>query len=92
MFAPDRGDPVVVPSLSGAMGTGHCAVIQDDAGDYWMLYHGYDTRNEDSEMRVLYLDKLIWDDETGMPYVSGTKASNGVELAGPYINSIEQSE
>ncbi len=88
MFGPNRGDAVVVPSLSGAMGTGHCAVIQDDIGDYWMLYHGYDTRAV-AEPRVLYLDKLLWDETTGMPHVKDNVASNGERLPGPYINSLE---
>lgn len=89
MFGPNRGDPVVTPSLSGAMGTGHCVVIQDDAGEYWMVYHGYDTTAA-GEARVIYMDRLLWDAETGMPYVEGNKASNGTELPGPYIDSLEQ--
>ena len=89
MFAPNRGDAVVTPSMDGAMGVGHCSVIQDDIGDYWMLYHGYNTNNN-SGYRVLYLDKLIWDETTGMPHVEGTIASNGVEKPGPYINALEE--
>lgn len=90
MFGPNRGDPVVVPSTSGAMGTGHCSVITDDNGDYWMLYHGYNTKGENPNARVLYLDKLVWDEETGMPSVEGLKASNGVVLPGPYIKDLEE--
>lgn len=90
MFGPNRGDPVVVPSTSGAMGTGHCAVITDDNGDYWMLYHGYNTKGENPNARVLYLDKLVWDEETGMPSVEGSKASNGAVLPGPYIKDLEK--
>ncbi len=89
MFGPNRGDSVVVPSMSGAMGTGHCAVITDDVGDYWMIYHGYDTTSSRQDARVLYLDKLIWDEETGFPSVGDSKASNGEVLPGPYINSLE---
>lgn len=89
LFGPNRGDAVVVPSTSGAMGTGHCSVIMDDAGEYWMLYHGYNTTGENPDARVLYLDKLVWDEETGMPRVEGLKASNEKELPGPYINSLE---
>lgn len=89
MFAPNRGDPVVVPSIGGAMGVGHCGVATDDIGDYWLLYHGYDTTNS-SGYRVLYLDKLIWDETTGMPHVEGNKASNGQEKSGPYINILEE--
>ncbi len=90
LFGPKRGDPVVVPSTSGAMGTGHCSVIMDDAGEYWMLYHGYDTKGLNPNSRVLYLDKLLWDEETGMPYVDTLKASNHVQLPGPYIESLEE--
>lgn len=89
MFGPNRGDPVVVPSTGGAMGTGHCSIITDDNGDYWMLYHGYDTKGNPNS-RVLYMDKLIWDEETGMPHVEGLKASNHVELPGPYIKDLEE--
>lgn len=89
MFGPNRGDAVVVPSTSGAMGTGHCTVIMDDAGEYWMLYHGYDTTGVDPDSRVLYMDRLIWDEETGMPHVENLKASNGTVQAGPYIKSLE---
>ena len=90
MFGPNRGDAVVVPALSGAMGTGHCAVIADDTGEYWMVYHGYDTTSAYNDYRVLYLDKLLWNETTGMPYVEGNKASNGVTLPGPYIDIIEK--
>lgn len=89
MFGPNRGDAVVVPSTKGAMGVGHCAIITDDVGEYWMLYHGYDTTNK-SEFRVLYMDKLIWDEETGMPHVENSKASNKEERHGPYINALEK--
>ena len=89
MFGPNRGDPVVVPSLSGAMGVGHCSIIQDDIGDYWMVYHGYDTTADTSSYRVTYLDKLLWDEQTGMPYVDSTHASNHETLPGPYINALE---
>ena len=89
MFKPNRGDAVVVPSKSGAMGTGHCAVATDDAGDYWLIYHGYDTTSPKSDYRVLYMDKLLWDESTGMPHVANTKATNGTTEIGPYITSLE---
>ena len=89
MFKPNRGDPVVVPSKSGAMGTGHCAVMTDDNGEFWLIYHGYDTTSSNPDSRVLYIDKLLWNETTGMPYVNNTKASNGVTMAGPYINNLE---
>ena len=90
MFKPNRGDPVVVPSLSGAMGTGHCAVINDDDDNLWMLYHGYNTKGKNPSYRVLYLDQLIFDNETNMPCVENKKASNEEIKDGPYIKSLEE--
>ncbi len=90
MFKPNRGDPVVVPSLSGAMGTGHCAVINDDNDNLWMLYHGYNTKGKNPSYRVLYLDQLIFDNETNMPCVENKKASNEEIKDGPYIKSLEE--
>ena len=90
MFKPNRGDPVVVPSLSGAMGTGHCAVINDDNDNLWMSYHGYNTKGKNPSYRVLYLDQLIFDNETNMPCVENKKASNEEIKDGPYIKSLEE--
>ena len=89
MFGPERGDYVVVPSMSGAMGVGHMTLVEDDLGDVWMLYHGYDTTSSTANDRVLYLDKIIFDKETGLPHVEGNKASNGEEKPGPYFNDLE---
>lgn len=88
MFAPSRGDYVVVPDLGGVMGPGHNALITDDNGDVWMIYHGYDTNGERPDWRVTFLDKLIWDEETGMPMVENRKASL-TEKPGPYIDALE---
>lgn len=90
MFKPNRGDPVVVPSLSGAMGPGHCAVIQDDKNNYWMLYHGYDTKGIKQSYRSLYLDQLHFDKDTLMPHVENNMASNEEVKDGPYIRSLEE--
>ena len=89
MFGPNRGDAVVAPSLSSAMGVGHCAVIKDDANNYWMIYHGYDTV-ENSSYRSLYLDQLLFDPDTGIPSVADHIASNHETKNGPYINSLEK--
>ena len=89
MFGPNRGDAVVAPSLSSAMGVGHCAVIKDDAKNYWMIYHGYDTV-ENSSYRSLYLDQLLFDPDTGIPSVADHIASNHETKNGPYINSLEK--
>jgi arabinan endo-1,5-alpha-L-arabinosidase len=92
MFHPNHGDSVVVPSMSGVMGPGHCGLIEDDLGEVWMIYHGYDTKDTShSEDRVLYLDKLIFGD-TGYPHVDTYKASDHVTKNGPYLNSLEANQ
>jgi hypothetical protein len=53
------------------------------------LYHGYDTTSSTANDRVLYLDKIIFDKETGLPHVEGNKASNREEKPGPYFNDLE---
>lgn len=64
------GDLVVGPSETVA-GTGHNAVIQDVNGDWWLVYHGFYGPGEHSDERSLFIDKLLWDKDTGMPYIEG---------------------
>ncbi len=92
MFGPNRGDYVVTPSRSGGvMGVGHNGFLEDDNGDLWMVYHGYDTEATlHPDWRVTYVDKLLWDKETGLPYINNHRASNHDELPGPYIKTLEE--
>lgn len=91
MFHPNRGDNVVVPTRSSAMGVGHCSVLQDENDNYWMYYHGYNPGSSYEDSRVLYCDVLLWNNETGMPCVNGTNlASNETWMPGPYIKSKEE--
>lgn len=91
LFGPKRGDPVIVPTRSSAMGVGHCCVMQDENNNYWMYYHGYNPGSNYQDWRVLYLDLLHWSNKTGMPVINQTKlASNEVEMPGPYIKSLEE--
>lgn len=76
------GNLVVEPSEEVA-GTGHNAVFQDAKGEWWLLYHGFVGSVNTSE-RTLMLDKLIWDGETGMPYIEGKQASL-TEKDGPWV-------
>ena len=56
------------------IGPGHNAeLVQDDAGDWWMLYHGFIPGQEDLG-RVVYLDRVHWT-ESGWPYVRGLQPS-----------------
>ncbi len=91
MFHPNRGDNVVVPTQSSAMGPGHCCVMQDENNNYWLYYHGYNPGSTYENSRVLYCDLLRWNNETGMPSVNGTcLASNEEAMPGPYIKSLEE--
>lgn len=68
---------LIYPETGNAAGTGHCSeIIEDDAGQTWLLYHGRNIRNgvNDADKRVLYLDQILWDDN-GWPYVENNGPS-----------------
>ncbi len=55
------------------IGPGHNAnFVTDDAGQYWMLYHGFDAADPEAGRKV-YLDQVTWDSDgwprtaTGQP-------------------------
>lgn len=60
-------------------GPGHNSIIQDQAGDYWIVYHAFDVSQSanfgNSPRRSLMIDRLIWNQE-GWPSVFGTMPSN----------------
>ena len=59
---------LVVGSSSRFVGNGHCSeIMQDDAGNDWMFFHGWDVNNSNNG-RVLLLNKVSWD-RSGWPYV-----------------------
>lgn len=47
---------------NGLRGTGHHAIIQDDAGDYWIIYHCYDPNSSNPNERTIAIDKLIFEE------------------------------
>lgn len=62
--------PIVVEEGNGFAGPGHNAVVTDDAGDDWMLYHAYEEDEgyiEGTPRRPLMLDRINW--EGGWPTV-----------------------
>ena len=59
---------------------GHCAVVRDGNGGWWMLYHAYVSGNAwvaDTPRRVLMLDRIRW--REGWPVVGegGTPSAEG---------------
>jgi arabinan endo-1,5-alpha-L-arabinosidase len=65
----DNGYSVVIASNKRFTGNGHCSeIVQDDAGNDWIFYHGVDIENPKG--RMLLLDQIKWD-EDGWPYIAG---------------------
>jgi len=66
----NNGCSVVVGPNNRFVGNGHCSeIIQDDMGNDWIFFHGWDTFNPDNG-RVLLLSQIKWNDEN-WPYVNG---------------------
>ena len=67
-------------SNSIAVGPGHNSrIVEDEAGETWMYYHGY--RRDDADRgRVVWLDHVLWD-EGGWPYVAGGSPSGFTQPA-----------
>ena len=62
-------------------GPGHNSIFLDEAGDYWIYYHGW-SKLDDWGTRHIFMDKLLWD-EKGFPYVENYKPSFQEEKPGP---------
>ncbi len=55
-------------------GPGHCSeFVEDDAGQTWMLYHGFMADDVDAG-RMVYLDKITWGND-GWPQIQGMRPS-----------------
>jgi arabinan endo-1,5-alpha-L-arabinosidase len=73
----DNGYEIVVGSNDQFVGNGHCSeIVQDDAGQDWILFHGYDVDNPNG--RIVLLDQVEWVDgwpviNNGSPSISGEK-------------------
>jgi arabinan endo-1,5-alpha-L-arabinosidase len=78
------GDLVIGPSDLVA-GTGHNTVVEDYAGEYWLFYHGYDVNGDNPDKRTIFMDKILWDEKTGMPYVENYEASINKDILGPTV-------
>ncbi|UPW02077.1 family 43 glycosylhydrolase [Halorussus gelatinilyticus] len=59
---------------------GHCAVVRDERGGWWLLYHAYVRENPwvaDTPRRVLMLDRIRWCDEWPVVGEDGTPSAVG---------------
>ncbi len=81
------GTPVVRGN-NDFVGVGHNSVVKDDAGEEWIVYHGFDTRKEphygNTNRRSLLIDKLEYDEDL-WPRVKDLGASRGATR--PDINN-----
>ena len=76
-------NPILVGDLTWAS-PGHNAIIQDDAGQDWVLYHAYDW-TDTGIGRMLLLDPLVWHD--GWPRIVGRSAQRWIGRRGPVWES-----
>lgn len=65
----------VVNQNAHFIAVGHNSIVVDDAGTYWMLYHGFDNTVATRSKRMMLMDKLNWDG-SGWPSTLGTSPSN----------------
>lgn len=80
--AMDNGFSVIHSRSEKVIGPGHNAnFVTDDAGNYWMLYHGFDA-SAPQEGRKVYLDRIYWDEEGWPRTATGQPAD---EAARPVI-------
>lgn len=72
---------VVIGSNESFVGNGHCSeIVQDDAGNDWILYHGI-IKEENPKGRVLLLDQVKWVD--GWPVIGSGSPSTSADR--PYF-------
>ncbi|TVP94523.1 MAG: arabinan endo-1,5-alpha-L-arabinosidase [Acholeplasmatales bacterium] len=78
---------LVVGDGSRYIGNGHNAVISDDAGDDWLIYHGIDRLNprlpNGATRRPMMLDKIIWTADGWPQLVNFRPSEQPVQV--PYI-------
>ena len=72
--AMENGFSLMMERSDKVIGPGHNAnFVTDDAGDWWMLYHGFDVAEPEAGRKV-YLDKITWGAD-GWPTVKSSKPS-----------------
>lgn len=77
-------DNPILEKNSSFLAPGHNAIIQDDAGQDWMLYHAYDLMDITSSGRVLLIDRVKWKD--GWPLINdGNGPTSTLQTDGPII-------
>lgn len=78
------GTPILSQG-NGYAGTGHNAIVTDDAGQDWMLYHAWGS--DDRKGRVLMLDPITWED--GWPKVNHGNGPSTTAIDAPVIAAAD---
>jgi len=84
-FTKNPGNPILKGNDT-FFAPGHNAIVSDDAGQDWMVYHAMDKAANptgDASRRILLIDKVEW--QNGWPRVDGP--SVGKQTAGPIIDT-----
>lgn len=85
MLGEERGELIIKGTTSGIVGPGHNSIFIDDAGEYWLLAHGYDSKDI-SKNRQLVMERLHFR-LNGFPYIKnkGQFMTYDVPILGPKI-------
>ncbi len=79
---------IVVQSDQNIAGPGHNSLFEDDEGEWWIVYHGYEMSSGNG--RYVLMDKLIWTDD-GWPYLRSYKPTYEKEQDCPkFITTDEE--
>lgn len=78
----DGGVPILKEN-DAFYGLGHNAIITDEAGQDWILYHAYDKKQAHLG-RVLLIDKVEW--KNGWPVINSGNGPSSTEQEGPIFN------
>lgn len=80
-FGPSTGAPdnTILVGNARWLGPGHNAVVVDDAGTEWMVYHSFDTKQPGG--RMLMIDPIRY--VNGWPSIAGRSPSEGLQKDGP---------
>lgn len=82
------GGRIVLYRNDAWVGPGHVAVVTDDAGQDWLVYHAIDPTNDHlrngATRRPALIDVIEWED--GWPVVNGGNGPSSDERAAPVVN------
>lgn len=78
------GAPILAKG-NGVTGPGHMSIVTDDAGQDWMLYHGWGADTERG--RLLRMDPIDWRD--GWPVVNAGDGPSVTTMDAPYIAALD---